>query len=167
MKRISLISDTHGHIDDRMLSLMEGSDEVWHAGDFGDDVYEVLEKRFFFRGVYGNIDGTAVRLRCPESSLFSIQGLKVLMIHIAGPFGKYSPQVRGLIADSSPGLLVCGHSHILKAQYDEKHKLLYLNPGAAGKHGFHKTRTMVRFSVSNARLHDMEVVELGARGALT
>lgn len=145
---------------------MGEADEIWHAGDFGENVCELLETKTGFRGVYGNIDGATVRSRCPESLVFSIERLKVLMIHIAGPFGIYNPQVRSLVRDEKPGLLVCGHSHILKVQHDGRSDLLYLNPGAAGKHGFHKVRTMVRFKVSDSRIHDLEVIELGLRGAL-
>jgi putative phosphoesterase len=167
VKRICLLSDTHSHFDERMLTLAAEADEIWHAGDFGDPVVsEKLSSLKPFRGVYGNIDGQAIRMVYPEHLFFTVEGISILMIHIAGPFGKYSPEARKLILEFRPKVLVCGHSHILKVQQDERHQLLYMNPGAAGKHGFHKVRTLLRFSIDGDRLKDLEAVELGLRGAV-
>ena len=118
------------------------------------------------RGVFGNIDDQSIRTEHPEFLLFDIEQLKVLMIHIAGPFGSYSPLLRQLLNLHKPAVVVCGHSHILKVQMDQKHQLLYVNPGAAGKHGFHKVRTMLRFAVEGDRLKDLAVIELGMRGTI-
>jgi putative phosphoesterase len=166
MTKICLLSDTHGHVDDRMLELAAESDEVWHAGDFGSDVTEKFSSSNVFRGVYGNIDGHILRSQFPEYSCFTIDKLSVLMIHIAGPFGSYTPQVRKLLEEYRPQLLVCGHSHILKVQHDQKRNVMYMNPGAAGKHGFHKVRTMLRFTISRDKLENLEAIELGMRGAI-
>lgn len=165
--RICLLSDTHGHLDDRILGLAREADEIWHAGDFGDDlVSRQLAALKPLKGVFGNIDGQSIRSLHPEHLFFSVEQVKVLMIHIAGPFGSYAPAARKLIDELHPDLLVCGHSHILKVQFDSRRKLMYLNPGAAGKHGFHKIRTLLRFTVSGDRLTDLEAVELGLRGAI-
>ncbi|MFM2136802.1 MAG: hypothetical protein RL021_2202 [Bacteroidota bacterium] len=165
--RICLLSDTHGHLDDRILELVRDADEIWHAGDFGDiAVSDRLKSLKTLRGVYGNIDGQPLRSLHPEYLSFNVEDVKVLMIHIAGPFGSYAPGTRKLIDELRPNVLVCGHSHILKVQFDQRHKLLFVNPGAAGKHGFHKVRTLLRFTVSGDRLTDLEAVELGLRGAI-
>ena len=165
--RICLLSDTHGHLDETILRLAAASDEIWHAGDFGDvHVSERLSEIRPLRGVYGNIDGQPLRSMHPEFLSFTIEGVRVLMIHIAGAFGSYSPDVRKLLDELRPDVLVCGHSHILKVQHDAKRKMLYLNPGAAGKHGFHTVRTLLRFSIDGDRLTGLEAVELGKRGSL-
>lgn len=166
MKRICLLSDTHGHLDDRMTEWMKDVDEVWHAGDFGEDVAEKLKSIRPIRGVYGNIDGTAIRKEFPEHLLFQAEGVDVLMIHIAGPFGTYAPGVRSLLDSAKPKLLVCGHSHILKVQMDSKRNVLYMNPGAAGKHGFHHMRTLLRFNLRSGNVENLEVIELGKRGSV-
>jgi putative phosphoesterase len=166
LKRICLLSDTHGYVDDRLLDHVKQADEAWHAGDFGDGVSDRIASIRPLRGVYGNIDGSRIRSEFPEHITFTIDGLVILMIHIAGPFGSYNPAVRDLIGKIKPGLLVCGHSHLLKVQFDSKNRLLYMNPGAAGKHGFHKVRTLLRFTIDSGRVSDLEAVELGLRGAI-
>ncbi len=167
MRKICLVSDTHGHIDDRMLEMASTSDEIWHAGDFGGgNVSEKLAAAKPLRGVFGNIDSISIRMVYPEFLVFAIEEVRVLMIHIAGPFGSYTPAVRNLLEQHRPTLLVCGHSHILKIQRDEKRKMLYMNPGAAGKHGFHKVRTMLRFTIDGKSLTGLEAIELGLRGAI-
>jgi putative phosphoesterase len=166
-RRICLLSDTHGYLDDRILQFAKDSDEIWHAGDFGDiNVSDRLAALRPLRGVYGNIDGHVLRTVHPEHLFFEIEKVKVLMIHIAGPFGKYVPGVRELLDRLKPDVLVCGHSHILKVRHDEKRKILYMNPGAAGVQGFHTFRTLLLFAVSGDRVTDLQVVELGKRGAL-
>lgn len=164
MKRIGLISDTHGHLDDRIISHLEQCDEIWHAGDIG--TLEVTDRLELFRpvtAVYGNIDGADVRRVFPLHQRFRCEGLNVWMTHIGGYPGRYNPQLRDQIQASPPDLFICGHSHILKVMPDKKLNLLHINPGACGIHGFHKVRTMVRFSIHNAKVSDLEVVELGAR----
>ena len=165
--RIAVIADTHDRYPDWLPARLREADEIWHAGDFGElTVSDRLSALKPFRGVYGNIDDQKLRSVHPEHDFFEVEKMKVLMIHIAGPFGSYSPQTRKLVEEVRPDVLVCGHSHILKVQFDTKNKLLYLNPGAAGKHGFHKVRTLLRFTVDGDRLKDLEAVELGARGSL-
>lgn len=165
--RICLLSDTHGHLDDRMIGFARESDEIWHAGDFGSEhVSRQLQALKPLRGVYGNIDGQPVRSLHPEHLFFTVEKMSVLMVHIAGPFGTYNPSTRSLIDELHPDVLVCGHSHILKVQFDQQRKLMYMNPGAAGKHGFHKVRTLVRFTIEGDRLTALEAVELGLRGAV-
>ena len=168
MKRIGLLSDTHGHLDSRMPELFKDCDEIWHAGDIGSlAVTDALSAIKPLRAVYGNIDDHIARAAFPEYTFFTLEGVKVLMIHIAGSFGKYHPLVRKIIREQGPAdLLVCGHSHILKVQMDHAFKCLYMNPGAAGVYGFHKMRTCLRFSLNNGRIEQLELIELGQRGAL-
>lgn len=164
MKKILLLSDSHSYIDDRILDYASQADEIWHCGDFGNpQVIEKLEKITTLRGVYGNIDGEKVRKIFPEVSRFTIENVEVLMIHIGGYPGKYSPLAKKEIAEKAPKLFISGHSHILKAMYDQKNNLLHLNPGACGKEGWHKTRTMMRFEINGDKIENLEVIELGKR----
>lgn len=164
MIRIGLISDTHHHVDKGILKHLESCDEIWHAGDFGTiRVAEELAALKPLRGVYGNIDGQDVRRVYPEHLRFTCEEVDVWMTHIGGYPGRYHPSVRAAIAANPPKLFICGHSHILKVQYDEKLQCLHLNPGAAGKQGWHQVRTLLRFSIDGNRIYDLEVVELGTR----
>ncbi|WP_197088643.1 metallophosphoesterase family protein [Rufibacter radiotolerans] len=163
--KIGLLSDTHSYLDDRILAHLKGCDEIWHAGDFGvAAVSERLAEVAPLRGVYGNIDGPDVRALHPKNLRFTVEGLDVLMTHIGGYPGKYAPEVREMIKENPPGLFICGHSHILKVMQDPKHgNLLHLNPGAAGKHGFHAMRTMLRFEVNEGKVQHLQAIELGKR----
>ena len=165
MPRIGLLSDTHSYLDDKVFDHFAECDEIWHAGDVGDaTVLDRLEAFKPLRAVYGNIDTTEIRERAPLNQVFTVGGMKVLMTHIGGYPGRYTPRVRKLLDEEQPNVYVCGHSHILKVIMDKKRQCLHLNPGACGKHGFHKVRTLLRFSISGGRVADMEVVELGNRG---
>lgn len=167
MIRIGLMSDTHGFLDEQMLQHFSDCDEIWHAGDFGEnEVAERLEAFRPLRAVYGNIDGLAVRQRFPEDQHFECEGLKVWMTHIGGYPGKYVPRVRRLLEATQPDLFICGHSHILKILPDPRHNLLHINPGACGYEGFHLMRTMVRFTIQSGRIKGLEVIELGRRGRM-
>lgn len=164
MTKILLLSDSHSYIDDRILEYASQADEIWHCGDFGSmDVIEQLEKIKPLKGVYGNIDNSKIQSEFPEVNRFFCEKLEVLMIHIGGYPGKYTPLTKKEIAEKTPKLFISGHSHILKAMYDEKNSLLHLNPGACGKQGWHKVRTMMRFVVDGEEIKDLEVIELGPR----
>ena len=164
MKKILLLSDSHSYIDDRILDYSSQADEIWHCGDFGSlEVIEALEKIKPVRGVYGNIDNEKIRKIFPEVLRFKCEEAEVLMIHIGGYPGKYSPLARKEIAEKKPKLFISGHSHILKAMHDKKNNLLHLNPGACGKSGWHKVRTMMRFTIHKDEIKDLEIIELGAR----
>ena len=165
MIRIGLMSDTHGFLDEEMLQLFSDCDEIWHAGDLGEN--EVAGRLAAFRplrAVYGNIDGLEIRQRFPEDLHFVCEGLKVWMTHIGGYPGKYVPRVRRLLEATRPDLFICGHSHILKILPDPHLDLLHINPGACGHEGFHLMRTMVRFTIQSGRIEGLEVIELGRRG---
>jgi len=162
--RVGLISDTHSFLDDAVFKHFDKCDEVWHAGDFGN--IELADKLSLFkplRGVYGNIDGNDIRSIYPEILKFNCENMSVLMTHIGGYPGKYDARIRDEIYSNPPGIFISGHSHILKVIYDKKIGSLHLNPGAAGKHGWHKVRTLIRFSISDIKIHDLEVIELGNR----
>lgn len=165
MTRIGLISDTHSYLDDAVFTYFEKCDEIWHAGDFGN--IALADKLAAFKplkGVYGNIDGQDVRIVYPEHLRFRCEETDVWMTHIGGYPGRYNPNIRTEIYNNPPKIFICGHSHILKVIYDKKINCLHLNPGAAGKAGWHKVRTLIRFSISGDKVHDMEVIELGVRG---
>ena len=162
--KVSLISDTHSYIDDRILHHLDGSDIIIHAGDVGDSsILDAIEKVGDTHCVYGNIDGTPIRSRCSEWELIDLLGHKSLVIHIAGSVGRYNEKTRNLIETHQPDSIICGHSHILKVMPDKRFNLLHLNPGAAGRHGFHKMRTLLKFEVENAKLKNLQIIELGAR----
>lgn len=164
MTKILLLSDTHSYFDERILDYAKNADEIWHCGDFGSvDVIEQLEKITTVRGVYGNIDSDNIRKIFPEVLRFSCEQVEVLMIHIGGYPGRYSPLAKKEIAENPPKLFISGHSHILKAMFDQKNNLLHLNPGAAGKEGWHKVRTMIRFEISGDKIENLEIIELGSR----
>jgi len=165
--RIGLLSDTHGYLDDAIVGHLEEVDEIWHAGDIGTlQVAEQLSELKPFKAVYGNIDGQDIRIRYPEHQRFIVDGADVWMTHIGGYPGRYDLKVRDSIRKNPPDIFIAGHSHILKVIKDPKLNLYHLNPGAAGIYGFHKFRTLLRFSIENGKLRDMEAIELGKRGAL-
>ena len=164
MKKIGLISDTHGYLDEQVFKYFDKVDEIWHAGDFGN--MELIEKLKAFKplkGVYGNIDGQEIRSEYPENSIFNSEEVKVLMTHIGGYPPKYNSRSKKLITEHKPQLFISGHSHILKVIYDDKTNCLHINPGAAGKHGWHLIRTLIRFTIDGAAIKDCEIIELGNR----
>lgn len=161
MKRIGLLSDTHGYWDERYLKYFESCDEIWHAGDIGSqEIADRLAAFRPFRAVYGNIDSQELRLQFPEINRFQIEGADVLIKHIGGYPGKYDSSIRKILIAQPPQLFISGHSHILKVKYDPHLQLLHINPGAAGKYGFHKVRTLIRFSINEGNFSDLEVIEL-------
>lgn len=167
MKRIGLLSDTHGYIDDAMCNHLSKCDEIWHAGDFGTiAIAEELSSKtgVTVRGVYGNIDGYDVRSIYPEKLVFACEDVVVYMQHIGGYPPKYVPGLKKELIKTKTGLFISGHSHILKIMFDDKVNCLHINPGAAGKQGWHKMRTMVRFAIQKEEIKDCEVIELGRRG---
>jgi len=167
MIKIGLLSDTHSYLDKRVFEYFKDCDELWHAGDIGDpEVLHQLEKFKPVKAVYGNIDNQTIRSSCPEKRIFSVEGLKVYMIHIGGTAPNYAKGVKADLLLHQPGLFICGHSHILKVKSDPNlNNMLYMNPGAAGKHGFHHVKTMLRFDIESSEPKNLEVIELGKRGA--
>ena len=162
--KIGLISDTHSYLDPAVFDFFAECDEIWHAGDFGNTaVSDRLSEYKKLRGVYGNIDDSQIRKIHPEINTFECEGLNILMIHIAGAVSKYNPLVNEYIQKYKPGILVCGHSHILKVAKDNTNNLLYINPGAAGKTGFHKVRTILRYEIEAKKLKNIEAIELGKK----
>lgn len=161
MKRIGLLSDTHGYWDERYFRYFEECDEIWHSGDIGsvEIMYKLMSFKTF-RGVYGNIDGQEIRKILPETNRFRLEGADILIKHIGGYPGRYDPKIKKILDTSAPNLFVSGHSHILKVKYDKEYGLLHINPGAAGKYGFHTVRTLVRFSVERGMFSDLDVIEL-------
>jgi uncharacterized protein len=190
LTRIGLISDTHGYLDETVFNHFKNCDEVWHAGDFGasprpspsrnesgregrgEDELEVWQEKYFseklnkkiiFRGVYGNIDDVAIRNIYPEKLFFTVEGVNVFMQHIGGYPSRYSKGVKEDIIANKSKLFISGHSHILKIMYDDKLQCLHMNAGAAGKQGWHKVRTIIRFAIDGDVMKDCEVIELGSR----
>lgn len=165
MTRIGLISDTHSYLDDAVFAHFKECDEIWHGGDFGSmQVIEQLRNFKPLRGVYGNIDDKPIQQLFPEDLFFTCEEVKVFMRHIGGYPGRYAPGVKDLIIKNQPGLFISGHSHILKIMFDDKLNCLHMNPGAAGNQGWHKVKTLIRFTIDGKDMKDCEVIELGTRG---
>lgn len=167
MKKIGLLSDTHGDLPASFYTHFADVDEIWHAGDIG--TLEVLDKLQAFkpvRAVFGNIDDHTIRLECPEHQAFELEGVQVLMTHIAGKPGKYVEKALHLIEEHRPKLFICGHSHIALVKMDPHFNMLWMNPGAAGKKGFHAICTMMRFQLEKGRIEKLELIELGKRSQL-
>jgi putative phosphoesterase len=164
LKRIGLISDTHGHIDDKYQKYFQSCDEIWHAGDIGDiAVTDYLAQIAPLRVVYGNIDNHVIRAEFALNQRFVLEGVDVLMTHIGGKPYAYTANIRDELTKNPPKVFICGHSHICKVQMDKRLNTLYVNPGAAGVKGFHVVRTIMRFTLDKGIIKDMEVIELGKR----
>lgn len=166
--KIGLLSDTHSYLDPKVLNYFKDCDEIWHAGDIGDrSVVDELEKIKPLRAVFGNIDDQDMQVRYPEDLWFECEGLTVWMTHIGGAPPNYNPRIKKIFKERTPDIFICGHSHILRVKKDPNYNnLLYLNPGAAGNHGFHHIKTIMRFELIGKEIKNMEVIELGKRGAL-
>lgn len=161
MRRIGLLSDTHAWWDEKYKEYFSTCDEIWHAGDIGsEDVAFRLSQIKPLRAVYGNIDGQGIRRQYPKINCFQVEEVKVLLTHIGGYPGRYAPEIKRELYAYQPQLFVCGHSHILKVMYDSTWKWLHINPGAAGKSGFHQIRTLIRFTIDGKEIKDLEVIEL-------
>jgi uncharacterized protein len=168
LTRIGLISDTHNYLDSSVFQHFKNCDEIWHGGDFGTiEIANQLKVSSAWsgslpvlRGVYGNIDGNDIRSVYPEQNIFMCEGVKVMMRHIGGYPPRYNIETKNEIVIHKPQLFISGHSHILKIMYDEKLSCLHMNPGAAGKHGWHKVRTLIRFAIDKKDIKDCEVIEL-------
>lgn len=164
MIKILLLSDTHSHIDDVILKYINLADEVWHAGDIGNlAVTDKIKTLKPLRAVFGNIDDAEARKEFPLNNRFMCEDVDVWITHIGGYPDKYNINVRDEIRQNPPKLFICGHSHILKVQFDKKLNLLHMNPGAAGKHGFHQVRTMLRFEIDKNKIQNLEVIEIGKK----
>lgn len=164
MTRILLLSDTHSYIDDDILKYVKQADEVWHAGDIGDlSVTDTIKKLKPLRAVYGNIDDHKARVEFPENNRFMCEDIEVLMTHIGGYPPKYNIRTRDSIKANPPRIFISGHSHILKVMPDKRYNLIHMNPGAVGKHGFHKVRTMIRFTIDRKSIENLEVIEFPKR----
>ena len=161
MKKILLLSDTHSHLDEAMLKYINQADEVWHAGDIGDvKVTDEIKKLKPLRAVYGNIDDALIRSEFPLHNRFFCEEIDVWITHIGGYPGRYTPSVKKSLNNNPPKLFITGHSHILKVINDKKLGLLHMNPGAAGIHGFHQVRTMLRFEIHKDKIQKLEVIEI-------
>ena len=164
MKKILLLSDTHSHIDEKILKYVGQADEVWHAGDIGDlIVTDTIKSLKPLRAVYGNIDDDKARMEFLLNNRFLCENVDVWITHIGGYPGKYNQSIRTEIQNNPPKLFICGHSHILKVQFDKTLNLLHMNPGACGIYGFHQVRTMLRFEIDGDKIKNLEIIELGKK----
>jgi len=166
--RIGIISDTHSYLDPQVFEYFKNVDEIWHAGDIGDPaVADELEKFKPLRAVFGNIDDKNLQARFAEDLWFECEDLKIWMTHIGGAPPNYNPRIKKILKEKIPDIFICGHSHILRVKKDPKYNnMLYLNPGAAGNHGFHLIKTLIRFEIAKKEIKNVEVIELGKRGAI-
>ena len=159
--KILLLSDSHSFIDEKIINYCKNADQVWHAGDIGSlEVTNAIQEVSFLRAVYGNIDNKDIRSEFPLDNKFMAENVGVWMTHIGGYPNRYNSRVKQLLALRPPKIFISGHSHILKVQYDKKLKLLHMNPGAMGNHGFHKVKTMLRFEIDNTDIKKLEIIEI-------
>ena len=164
MKKILLISDTHSHLDEALIKHINAADEVWHAGDIGNnEVTDKIKKLKPLRAVYGNIDDANARKEFPKNLIFNCEEVKVYITHICGQPTNYLKEVKDILLAEKPKLFICGHSHILKVMYQKKYDVLHMNPGACGVHGFHQVKTILRFVIDKDQIKDLAVIELGNR----
>lgn len=160
MKKILLLSDTHGYMGEDIIKHVKKADEVWHAGDIGNlSVTDAIKKIKPLRAVHGNIDSHEVRAEFEANNRFVCEGVDVWITHIGGYPNKYNHRIKDYITSNPPDIFICGHSHILKVMPDKKLNLLHMNPGAIGKHGFHNVRTMLRFEIAKKKIQNLEVIE--------
>jgi putative phosphoesterase len=165
--KIGLLSDTHSHLDPLVFEHFAACEEIWHAGDLGDNVLQALRQFKPVKAVFGNIDSRDLQYSLPEDYWFECEGLKIFMTHIGGAPPGYNPRVKRILKQQTPNIFICGHSHILRVKRDSAlGNMLYLNPGAAGNHGFHLIKTLLRFEIIDKQVKNMEVIELGRRGQL-
>lgn len=163
MTKIGLLSDTHSYLDPRVFEHFAACDEIWHAGDIGTlEIVDQLQAFKPLRAVHGNIDGYDIRLCCPPALRFSCESVSVLLTHIGGYPNHFSAEAKALLKQDVPELFVCGHSHILKVQYDQRLQMLCINPGAAGRYGFHTVQTLLRFTIDKHNISDLEAIELSS-----
>jgi len=166
MTRIGLISDTHGFLDESVFKYFKDCNEIWHAGDFGGITISeqlAIQSKLPVKGVYGNIDGQDIRTLFPEQLIFFCEKVKVMIRHIGGSPPNYNPATKKELSIHQPQLFISGHSHILKIMYDDRLHCLHINPGAAGKNGWHKVKTIIRFTIDGADIKNCEVIELGKK----
>lgn len=164
---IGLLSDTHSVLDSNVFEHFKGCDEIWHAGDIGDvEVADRLGKFKPLRAVFGNIDDKNLQARFPEDLWFDCEGMKIWITHIGGAPPNYNPRIKKILKERVPDIFICGHSHILRVKKDDKLNMLYINPGAAGNHGFHTMKTIIRMQIADAKIKKIEVIELGKRGLI-
>ena len=168
MTDIILFSDTHSFLDEKLMKHFEDVNEIWHAGDIGNETFfEPIKKKFptkKIRAVFGNIDDTKTRATFPENIIFLCENVKVFITHIGGYPNHYAKGIKEILIAEKPLLFICGHSHILKVMYDNKFNVLHMNPGAAGNHGFHQTKTCLKFRIDNDKIIDLKIIEFGRRG---
>ena len=158
MKRIGILSDTHGTIARQVYSFFADCDELWHAGDIGPHVLEKLQEFKPVVSVFGNTDCWDLRQIIPETQLFQREGMTILMTHIGGYPGHYERRLLPLFESQKPDIFVCGHSHILRVMYDKGYNMLHINPGAAGRQGIHQKSTLVRLTLDGTP-KDLEICE--------
>tara|TARA_B100000780_G_C21111917_1_gene449408 strand:- start:701 stop:1192 length:492 start_codon:yes stop_codon:yes gene_type:complete len=161
MKRIGLLSDTHSFLDEKVKKHLKNCDEIWHAGDIGNlKVTDELAEIAPLRAVYGNIDGSDLRTAFEKDLHFNVEGVNIFMTHIGGRPPRFAPGILSGLKDVKPDVFICGHSHILIAQFCKSFGGLHLNPGAAGIYGMHQVKTMMRFDISSTGVANLEVVEI-------
>ncbi len=162
MQKILILSDTHSFLDARLAPHLDWCDQIWHAGDWGSvEIADTLCSLKPVEGVYGNIDGGVLRTMFPKINHFQCEDLLVGMTHIGGAPSSYKPDALACFNKLVPDIFITGHSHILQVKRDlNRNRMLFINPGAAGQHGFHQVQTAVRLKIEKKRIFEVEIIEM-------
>ncbi|HIW87652.1 MAG TPA: YfcE family phosphodiesterase [Candidatus Onthomorpha intestinigallinarum] len=160
MKRIGVMSDSHGRVPKQVYEFFKDTDIILHCGDIGSD--EVLEELRLFKptiAVWGNCDNRYELNDVKEFQIFTLENLRLMMTHIGGYPKHYNPSLIKRFRDEKPDIFLCGHSHILRVMYDRDFDFLLINPGACGKMGIHNKCTLVRLALDKGKAKDLEVMD--------
>jgi len=151
VKRIGLISDTHGLLRKEAVEALRGSELIIHAGDVGKpDILEELRKIAPVVAVRGNVDTGPWAEALPETAMAEAGSVLIYILH----------DVKAL--DLNPGasgfhIVVSGHSH--KPGNTERDGVLYINPGSGGPRRFQLPVTVARLNLGRIP-YGVEFLEL-------
>jgi putative phosphoesterase len=128
MKRVGLISDTHGLLRQPVLDFLQGCDLILHAGDICDaQVLRRLGEIAPVTAVRGNNDWGPWADRLDESELVNVDGVEIFVVHDLSHLTRHARA-------RAARVVVSGHSH--KPVVQERDGVLFVNPGSAGPRRF-------------------------------
>jgi putative phosphoesterase len=151
MRRIGVISDTHGLMRPEAIAALRGSELILHAGDIGrPQVLDALRGIAPVVAVRGNVDKGGWAERLPEHEVVRIDGRMIYLLHNLKELDLDPPA-------SGFDVVISGHSH--QPKIGEKDGVYYLNPGSAGPKRFKLPVAIGRLVLANGEWRG-EIVEL-------